>query len=56
VPEGRAKDESAPLAVAAGRLLEPLSERELEILSLIADGLPNKAIADRLAITPGTVK
>ena len=37
-------------------LVEPLTERELEILSLIAAGLSNKAIAETLFITVGTVK
>ncbi len=37
-------------------LVEPLSERELEVLRLIAAGLSNQAIADRLIIAPGTVK
>lgn len=37
-------------------LIEPLSERELEILQLLADGLSNLDIADRLVITVGTVK
>ncbi|MCP5086354.1 MAG: hypothetical protein GY952_06075 [Rhodobacteraceae bacterium] len=37
-------------------LVEPLTERELEILNLIAAGLSNKAIADTLFITVGTVK
>ena len=37
-------------------LVEPLSERELEILQLIAEGLSNQAIADRLVIALGTVK
>ena len=37
-------------------LVEPLSERELEILSLIARGATNKEIADQLFIAEGTVK
>ncbi|MBN2003483.1 MAG: hypothetical protein JXA21_09020 [Anaerolineae bacterium] len=41
---------------AAQELLEPLSERELEVLHLLADGLANREIAGRLFITVGTVK
>jgi LuxR family maltose regulon positive regulatory protein len=37
-------------------LVEPLTERELEVLRLIADGASNQAIADRLSIAVGTVK
>jgi LuxR family maltose regulon positive regulatory protein len=37
-------------------LIEPLSERELEILALIGDGYTNQEIAERLAITLHTVK
>jgi LuxR family transcriptional regulator, maltose regulon positive regulatory protein len=37
-------------------LLEPLSARELELLQLMAAGLSNQEIADRLIITLGTVK
>jgi len=38
------------------QLVEPLSERELEILTLIARGGSNKEIADQLFIAEGTVK
>ncbi len=37
-------------------LLEPLSERELEIVALVAAGASNKEIANQLYITEGTVK
>ena len=32
------------------------SDQELEVLALVADGLPNKAIAGRLGISDHTVK
>jgi NarL family two-component system response regulator YdfI len=37
-------------------LAEPLSDRELEVLDLVAEGLSNKLIAHRLTISEHTVK
>jgi NarL family two-component system response regulator YdfI len=45
--------EVRPIAEA---LSEPLSERELEVLDVIAEGLSNKLIAHRLGISEHTVK
>jgi LuxR family maltose regulon positive regulatory protein len=39
-----------------GELIEPLSEREIEVLQLIADGLTSREIAARLYLSPNTVK
>ncbi len=41
---------------APNRLAEPLSERELEVLRLIAAGLTNQVIAEQLVIALSTVK
>jgi DNA-binding NarL/FixJ family response regulator len=46
-PPARPKDAS---------LAEPLSEREREILQLLAQGLSNREIASRLSLAEGTVK
>jgi LuxR family maltose regulon positive regulatory protein len=45
-----------PSTSAATSLVEPLSDRELEVLRLIAAGLSNHEIADKLIIGVGTVK
>lgn len=48
---------NSPAAIpAAQALIEPLSERELEILKLVATGASNKEISSSLVITEGTVK
>ena len=37
-------------------LLDPLSQRELEVLQLVAGGASNQEIATALVLAPGTVK
>jgi len=46
----------SPLKLANQALIEPLSERELEILQLVADGLSNSEISERLYLALSTVK
>ena len=45
-----------PAAGAAAPALAELSGRELEVLRLVADGLSNAEVADRIGRTEGTVK
>ena len=49
LPPAEPLDDQAPL-------MESLTGRELEVLELVAEGLANKAIADRLGISDQTVK
>jgi predicted ATPase/DNA-binding CsgD family transcriptional regulator len=48
--------EKPPAPVPASTLIDPLTERELEVLPLLAQGLTNRQIADRLTVVIGTVK
>jgi ATP/maltotriose-dependent transcriptional regulator MalT len=45
-----------PQSATNQTLTEPLSKRELEVLRLVADGLSNAEIAQKLFLTVGTVK
>jgi DNA-binding NarL/FixJ family response regulator len=61
--EGRIAAESADafmLVASAGRderqLVESLTPRETQVLELVADGLPNKAIAALLGVSDETIK
>ncbi len=47
---------SPPLRPAAQALAEPLSQREVEVLRLIAQGLSNQAIGEQLFLAVDTVK
>ncbi len=52
-PEPAAPTDSQP---QESDLIEPLSERELEVLQLVAEGLTNREVAARLFLSLNTVK
>jgi LuxR family maltose regulon positive regulatory protein len=45
-----------PTGTSEAELIEPLSPRESEVLTLISEGLTNREISERLFLTLGTVK
>jgi LuxR family transcriptional regulator, maltose regulon positive regulatory protein len=47
---------SSPVRSPESEMVEPLSERELEVLQLIAEGLTNQEVANRLYLSLHTVK
>lgn len=54
---GRERDQAlAPEHAAQAGLIDPLSERELEVLGLLALGLTLAEVAERLYLSPHTVK
>jgi LuxR family maltose regulon positive regulatory protein len=55
-PEASDLQAAPPSATKAQPLIEPLTFREIETLELLAQGLYNKEIADKLSISLETVK
>jgi DNA-binding NarL/FixJ family response regulator len=58
-PSGRAvtaRPSSVDDSAGDNEYEEPLTAREVEVLELLAEGLPNKSIATRLGISDQTVK
>jgi LuxR family maltose regulon positive regulatory protein len=56
VARGSERPPGAQVGPRPQSLAEPLTEREIELLGLLAAGLSNQAIAERLYIVPGTTK
>lgn len=55
-PPSRDSSPLTAIPVDSDKYTEPLSEREREILALLAQGISNRLIAERLYLREGTVK
>lgn len=55
-PDASSETVSSKQVETPGGLIEPLSQRELEVLQLIANGLTNRELAERLVISLSTAK
>jgi LuxR family maltose regulon positive regulatory protein len=56
IPDVSAHTPPDPLSSENQALVDPLTKREIEILTLLAQRLSNREIAEKLFISPGTVK
>lgn len=56
IAEGMVMSPPAPPDPDGAPLVEAVTTRELEVLELVAEGLSNKAVAERLRISDQTVK
>jgi DNA-binding NarL/FixJ family response regulator len=57
VLDAAVRDALAPAAAArVSALTEPLTDRERQVVAMLANGLSNRRIAERLAISENTVK
>ena len=54
--EAQKSKEHLPIIPSAMPLVEPLSQRELEVLQLVAQGLSNREIGERLFLALNTIK
>jgi LuxR family transcriptional regulator, maltose regulon positive regulatory protein len=54
--ESRPGSAAASASSLAQRLVDPLSQRELEVLALVAEGLSNREIGERLFLALDTIK
>ena len=55
-PPGPAPDKPAPPGADADAAQEPLTDKEERVLTLLAEGLPNREIAAQMFLAEGTIK